>query len=559
MDWKKKILEHFLKKTSIYIVNDIDEILNRKDVIEFLELNNINVLDFDDPVCFRYIYERNYRFSSKQTLLIRIYCKDFESLPWDVYKRAFLINLDFNNIFPKMDRFILRKFPSSYLNALYDEGLALLEEISEQETYELVLKTVLTDQINTVIDDSDVENLLRYYWNHFDVSIPEVLRKSLIKRITQYYSVPSKLIDAFFDNKVYREKYFPNTNFLMPDLENLNENGWIELAKELGKYRNSCLQNEINPDESVIQTINEQFQLWLGKNYGGLPTKLSRRTPIMVHHIPNFLERNIKEKVALIVMDGMSFTQWFVIQKYLLGEKINSIVQGTFAWIPSVTSVSRQAIFSGKTPNGYANSITTTNREEEHWKNYWIAQGFDKNEIYYQRSLGLRSFDIQTSPISYPNMKVFGGVIDIVDRSMHAALQGLNSVHSELEIWLKNGYLISLLDALFKLGFEIYITSDHGNVESTGIGFIREGVLAETNGQRMRIYENEILRLNTHKKYEENTIEWDSYYLPDDYKPLLADSKNAFVRSNDKVVSHGGSHIEEVIIPFVKLYRRDEN
>ena len=44
-------------------------------------------------------------------------------------------------------------------------------------------------------------------------------------------------------------------------------------------------------------------------------------------------------------MDGMSFTQWNIINDYLINNQFKTEVSPTLAWIPSITSVSRQSIF----------------------------------------------------------------------------------------------------------------------------------------------------------------------------------------------------------------------
>jgi hypothetical protein len=41
--------------------------------------------------------------------------------------------------------------------------------------------------------------------------------------------------------------------------------------------------------------------------------------------------------------------------------------------------------------------------------------------------------------------------------------------------------------------------------------------------------------------------------LPTDLKVLLSDGETAFVNRGESVISHGGSAIEEVVVPFIKL------
>lgn len=122
---------------------------------------------------------------------------------------------------------------------------------------------------------------------------------------------------------------------------------------------------------------------------------------------------------------------------------------------------------------------------------------------------------------------------------------------SELQLWLNTDYLARLLTDLHREKFTIYITSDHGNTESVGIGRISEGVLAEQKGERVRIYTDTNLFKDAAKKI--GGIPWTGVGLPENYHALLAQYGQAFVNKNERIVSHGSISIEEVIVPFVKV------
>jgi hypothetical protein len=48
--------------------------------------------------------------------------------------------------------------------------------------------------------------------------------------------------------------------------------------------------------------------------------------------------------------------------------------------------------------------------------------------------------------------------------------------------WLTTGFVDRLFSLLLDKGYHIYLTADHGNVESTGVGRPNQGVIAETRG-----------------------------------------------------------------------------
>ena len=54
-----------------------------------------------------------------------------------------------------------------------------------------------------------------------------------------------------------------------------------------------------------------------------------------------------------------------------------------FAWVPTLTAVSRQSIFAGDPPFFFATSIATTQKEPQHWSRFWGDRGLRKSEIAY--------------------------------------------------------------------------------------------------------------------------------------------------------------------------------
>ena len=107
-----------------------------------------------------------------------------------------------------------------------------------------------------------------------------------------------------------------------------------------------------------------------------------------------------------------------------------------------------------------------------------------------------------------------------------------------------------------KENFAVYVTADHGNVTATGIGIPKEGVLAETKGQRVRVYDREDFREEVATKFPES-LRWPGYGLPPGRHVLLAGDLKAFTDKGERIVAHGGIALEEVLVPFVAIGRDD--
>jgi len=154
--------------------------------------------------------------------------------------------------------------------------------------------------------------------------------------------------------------------------------------------------------------------------------------------------------------------------------------------------------------------------------------------------------------LNLERIKALGLVIDTVDKIMHGMQLGNAGMHNQIRQWCQAGYLSSLINYLIVNGFQVWLTSDHGNIECIGMGNPGEGVIAETRGERVRVYPTQELRSQVAEKYI-NAIVWDPVGLPTGYYPLLAKGTNAFVTKGKGTVTHGGASIEEVIVPLIKF------
>lgn len=339
----------------------------------------------------------------------------------------------------------------------------------------------------------------------------------------------------------------------------VDRRGWVELCQLYGKAKLISFQNEISDNiilklRSLEVSIDQKFARWLEVHYSALISLTDMHAPVMLHRVAEYMQLQESNKKAVIVMDGMSYVQWSQI-KLDLQDFFVFDEKGTYAWIPTLTSVSRQAIFSGQIPQTYYDSIHTTAHEEREWKACWNRLGVSPLQVSYEKSLGQGVYDrTKIKSLSKASIKIAGLVIDTVDKLTHRTIQGQKGIYSQIDIWLKAGYLRSLVNDLLDEEFDVYITSDHGNKESVGIGSIREGILADTRGERVRIYDSYVIRERAAEKY--SSLKWKEAGLPDNYFVLLAKSNEAFVKEAEIVVSHGSASMEEVVVPFIKVKKR---
>lgn len=311
---------------------------------------------------------------------------------------------------------------------------------------------------------------------------------------------------------------------------------------------------------NLRQRIDTAFVAWIKERYGTLHNQ-PPRPPVMPHHVPRLLARCLEEsrdaKAALVLIDGLSLDQWVVVQDVLGGQRpgLRFREETIFAWIPTLTMVSRQACFAGRPPLYFPSSIHTTDREPAVWNRFWADERLTSAEVGYVKNLrepsGLAAVE---EVVSHPKVRVVGLVVDKIDKIMHGMELGTAGMHNQVRQWAEEGLLAGLLDMLHGRSFSVFLTADHGNIEAVGCGRPSEGSVADLRGERVRVYPDSSLRSGVHDRFPE-AIEWPPIGLPDDYLALIASGRSAFVREGERLVGHGGITVEEVIVPLVRIER----
>lgn len=359
-----------------------------------------------------------------------------------------------------------------------------------------------------------------------------------------------------------------SNQFIVQDLR-LPEDSeqWEEIARELGvlnSLAHTIKSKNIYALNTGIDKLNSKvdnlFEAWLQANFGKLINTPTTRFPKMLHKIPDWLNLKVckGQKVCLLVMDGMGFQQWNYVKKHIVDiPHIRFEERGIFSWVPTITSIARQALFSGKRPSSFPDSLLTTSKEKALWHAFWEDQGLSKSEVTYavkvENSEDLESFKDR---FYSPKLKVAGFVINYIDEQMHGIKAGMAPLNATVDIWLDKWQFTSKIESLLDSGFEVVITSDHGNQEAIGQSWPNEGVEAETRGERVRLYRYPPKYSND----EADVLEWPAkkFGLPSDLYPLVSKGRHAFIQKGKQIVGHGGISLHEVVVPLA-IVTRDQH
>ncbi len=304
--------------------------------------------------------------------------------------------------------------------------------------------------------------------------------------------------------------------------------------------------------------VDARFLTWVLARYGGLHNQ-PPQPPVMVHHVARAMAHAVEAaphgRAALVVLDGCALDQWAVLRAVLARQRPRLVLRegALFAWLPTITAVSRQAAFAARPPLYFPDSLHTTDREPALWQQFWADRGLAAGEVVYARGLGDgSSLQAAAELLSPPKVRVAGLVVDTIDRITGGMQLGAAGMHNQVRQWAEQGYVADLLDLLLARGYAVSLIADHGNIEAIGCGRPREGAVADLRGERARVYPSAELRAQVHEACPE-AIAWPPLGLPPHYLALLAPARRAFVGVGERVVAHGGLSIEELIVPYVRI------
>lgn len=310
----------------------------------------------------------------------------------------------------------------------------------------------------------------------------------------------------------------------------------------------------------VRERVNRRFVPWILEHLRALASLPAVPSPVTVYRVPRSIQlTRARQKAALIVMDGMSLAAWHVMapRVHELDAQVNE--SALFAWLPTLTAVSRQAIFAGAMPLHFASSIETTTKEADHWRAYWKREAsLPDSAIGYGkfRLAELKSRDAVESQLRQSGLgrEILGFAVEDIDLLLHSEVMDERALFNRVAHWLERQALLWMLDALLVAGYRIYVTADHGFIPAESIGASKAGATADKHG-RFERYSDPVLADAAGNKTGESWRRWVGYGLPADHHIVFAPMFGMYFTDRHTRLTHGGPTIEEVVVPWVEIYR----
>lgn len=484
--------QRILKRTGLLqlkhaIVINHSDLWSRFDCDQVFINHDYRIMHLQDDMKLRYFYETDFFDHPDEKHIIVIEESAFR-IPYDIAHAIPVINLSYETLFPMLDASALEAMPGlDYDHLSFVADRAAVRSRDRQETI-----SFCTTIMNSPGWSSDYAEKL--------------------------------LDDAFSQSQnavTHRE--------------------WMRVIRLFGKasmYEHSGVT--LSDYQKKREYIEQAFEQWVGQKYAGLHGVSDMKRPVLLSKVNDFIRKG-NDKIALLLMDGMSFEDFYTIQRESVSAPFTYDVEASFSFFPTVTSVARQCVFSGKLPKDLADPFTMGNEEKE-WREYWKNHGYKDHEILFYKG---------EDPDITPQTKVVGIVIDICDKLMHDELQGLDGLLQGISNWMKDGELIRLISSLHEKGFTLYMTADHGNTATIAEGrFTKPGILADPASRRAVVYQSFADPLEL-KKF--TTTQYAGTYLPDGYTAYLFTEGTCYGTPGKEYVTHGGMTLEEAVVPFVKI------
>lgn len=487
----------------------------------------------------QYVYEKTYAFNTSRMLLIdeddleehTHYTDEFEHRGFQIihYKDDLSFRIGWEDKFKSgHDKYLILAKPKVYIP--YD-----VLKVCGFYKFHISLKNLFPRlQTQCIWEKADL---------NFDLLC--MAYKSLYDDCCTYEKTKEFITDVVYgkDNVLkYVNQRIKDVSALAEEAQNYKD--WIKIAEIKSKIDVFCASYEIDSNAEFVQ---KPFLKFILERFGKLSGKITsdRETPVLVKGAMDYMH-NYSEKFVIIVMDGMSEFDWTILSSSFGDIKYER--SAVFAMIPTITSFSRQSLVSSKYPLQLL-SPWGTGKEKKEFIDCAMSFGLRKEQVEYHRG-----YNADFGPM----IRCGCVIINDIDDMVHGQQQGRSGMYRDVEYLSSRGKLATLVRNLLNKGFDIYISADHGNTPCVGQGkLMKLGVETETKSHRMLVLEKFADKGKMKEEYD--MVEYPKYFLDKQYDYLICNIGKSFDAKGDKVMTHGGITVDEVIVPFIKIKAVDNN
>ena len=535
-------------------------------------------------------FESKHKSAGKRYIIFRYSEKDY--FPYAVELKAEHLNWSLESIFPGLDTKVVRSFPTQFFQKIFNKFILAeysFGSLDANDTLNLVcswlyrikLQEITTNEevihlLSNIYDDSDtIPTPIKEWITIMPFGLPDSawsgsdeFNEWLISQFDQYNSAKNKIQEYEIDfgseelitirEKIRSLEFRTNLSVIKNDLDfirlllNCDPIDWFTVAKkwgELSYLRDSDSENINIIKEDYLELdheITDIFERFIINHHKDRFNQNSMDNLVTIDRVLQHIRYHDGEKKLLLCFDGMGFQEWYCIRAYLSEQGINNFKEDAiYAMLPTVTSISRGALFNGDKNTEHhkldeKGFVDTVSR----WDNY------SEKDVKLFLNADLKWHEY------YHDYKCLGIVVNIVDDTAHDAdnsncSKGL--MQSILNIKLKETEITKMFHNFIESGYKIFITSDHGTIWCKGNDQKIEKYLVDKRSKRALVYPEDILAREYYRKMKTKLYLYRDYGILREKSIIFPKGRDMFDKKESTAISHGGIHIEEVIVPFIEV------
>lgn len=360
---------------------------------------------------------------------------------------------------------------------------------------------------HTVINTVNLSEMIEKSLNYQREQKINNLKKQLLSQLEQPATYESILSVGKFWGEITYQSYI------------VNDKSYLSLIPKVDAYSDAFFLN--NNMQSVFYATRPQ-------------------NPKTVDKILHNIKADKKEKIALLCFDCMGYAEWYLLKEFLTDLKFEYEEKPVFALLPSVTSISRQAIFCGSS-DVYNLKSANRNNEIANFTSFFNnkeTQSFSEKDVISDDTL-----------IGYHYINILYNFFDDLGHSVvFPQTENTKALYFDaVKAYLKKSNLTETLTTLISNDFNIYFCSDHGSVLATGNGVRLEKYYVDSFAKRAVIIPAQADEL----------LEYNKIKIPfvDNKLIVIPEGRTMFTNKNKKEINHGGISMEEMVVPYIKVKR----
>ncbi|MFT6747573.1 MAG: CheY-like chemotaxis protein [Glaciecola sp.] len=370
--------------------------------------------------------------------------------------------------------------------------------------------------------------------------------------------------------------------------DHLDHDEWIQLYKDLvywelklGNGADSDMMEILNAQKTEA---NQQFSKFVENNYMDW-MQSGEDKPLLSNQV---FEQSIipslgKKPVFVFVVDCLRYDQWKVMQQELSSYFITEKDECYYSILPTTTQYARNSLFSGLLPADI----------QKKFPNNWVDEDDDESknnheEFFQQELLKRKGLNLKTKYEKITNLNKAKKVVDnfhqyfkndlttivynFVDALSHARTdtkiirelaEDEKAYRSLTKSWFSHSPFLEMLKKIAEKDAIVYITTDHGSVKVDEPSQMVADKSVNNNlrykvGKNMHYKENDVFEIKDLATAKLPISNFNSKFIFAKENKFFAykNNYNHYAKYYKDTFQHGGISMEEVIIPIVKLKKK---